>query len=72
MTDIFPGGVPHNGQLQANSTDSLLRVWTSISRQEIQMVDETNPTRWMLRSIRAFQTAGVSAEDPLRIATRSM
>ena len=42
VTDIFPGGVPHNGTLMANSTDSLLRVWASISRQEHQTVDPTN------------------------------
>src|SRR5262249_43216948 len=42
ITDIFPGGVPHNGTLMANSTDSLLRVWASIKRQEHQMVDPTN------------------------------
>jgi hypothetical protein len=41
--ELFPGGgIPHNGSLQSNSTDSLLRVWTSISRQEIQTVDPTN------------------------------
>ncbi|MGN6184816.1 MAG: DUF4331 family protein, partial [Thermoanaerobaculia bacterium] len=27
---------------QANSTDSLLRIWTSISRQAVQVVDPTN------------------------------
>jgi Domain of unknown function (DUF4331) len=43
--DIFPGGttaIPHNGTLLPNSTDSLLRVWSSISRQRIQMVDASN------------------------------
>ena len=40
--DLFPNGIPHNGQLVANSTDSLLRVWTSISRQATQTVDPTN------------------------------
>lgn len=39
MSDIFPQGIPHNGQGLANSTDSLLRVWSSISRQRVQMVD---------------------------------
>lgn len=39
MTDIFPDGIPHNGTLDPNSTDSLIRVWTSISRQAIQKVD---------------------------------
>jgi hypothetical protein len=42
MSDIFPGGVPHNGQLQPNSTDSLLRVWSSISRRQTQTVDAKN------------------------------
>ena len=37
--DIFPHGIPHNGQLRPNSTDSLLRVWSSISRRETQTVD---------------------------------
>jgi hypothetical protein len=41
--ELFPGGIPHNGQLQAQSTDSLLRVWSSISRQSVQMVDASNP-----------------------------
>ena len=40
--ELFPDGIPHNGQLQAQSTDSLLRVWTSISRQAVQMVDASN------------------------------
>ena len=42
ISDVFPEGIPHNGVLQADSTDSLMRVWVSISRQKIQMVDETN------------------------------
>src|SRR5437016_4227421 len=42
ITDIFPGGIPHNGVLRADSTDSLLRVWASINRQQIQMVDPSN------------------------------
>ena len=33
IADIFPDGIPHNGTLMPNSTDSLLRVWSSISRQ---------------------------------------
>lgn len=41
-SELFPNGIPHNGQLIATSTDSLLRVWVSISRQAIQMVDPTN------------------------------
>jgi hypothetical protein len=42
MSDIFPGGIPHNGVLNSSSTDSLLRVWASISRQKTQMVDPSN------------------------------
>ena len=42
MSDIFPKGIPHNGQLNADSTDSLLRVWATISRRETQTVDATN------------------------------
>jgi hypothetical protein len=42
MSDIFPFGVPHNGQLRPTSTDSLLRVWSSISRRETQTVDTGN------------------------------
>ena len=42
MADVFPNGIPHNGVGLANSTDSLLRVWSSISRQETQTVDATN------------------------------
>ena len=42
VTDIFPAGIPHNGILRADSTDSLLRVWSSISRQQTQTLDVTN------------------------------
>jgi Domain of unknown function (DUF4331) len=42
MSDIFPQGVPHNGQLKSDSTDSLLRVWASISRRRTQTVDTNN------------------------------
>ncbi|HVE71861.1 MAG TPA: DUF4331 family protein [Thermoanaerobaculia bacterium] len=41
-SELFPEGIPHNGQLQAQSTDSLLRIWSSISRQAIQVVDTSN------------------------------
>lgn len=41
-SELFPNGIPHNGQLVANSTDSLLRIWTSISRQAVQTVDARN------------------------------
>ena len=41
-SELFAGGIPHNGELRANSTDSLLRVWTSISRRQYQTVDPTN------------------------------
>src|SRR5229473_439119 len=42
ITDVFPHGIPHNGQLLPNSTNSLLRVWSSISRQKTQTVDAGN------------------------------
>jgi Domain of unknown function (DUF4331) len=42
ITDVFPNGIPHNGSLQADSTDSLLRVWARIMRQKAQVVDPTN------------------------------
>jgi len=41
-SELFPNGIPHNGTLQAQSTDALLRVWASISRQAVQTVDTTN------------------------------
>lgn len=41
-SELFPGGIPHNGTLNAQSTDSLLRIWTSISRQATQTVDANN------------------------------
>lgn len=40
--ELFPNGIPHNGTLNASSTDSLLRIWTSISRQATQTVDTSN------------------------------
>jgi hypothetical protein len=40
--ELFPNGIPHNGTLNATSTDALLRVWASISRQATQTVDPTN------------------------------
>ena len=42
IEDIFPSGIPHNGRLLSNSTDSLLRVWSRISRRRTQTVDPTN------------------------------
>ena len=42
MQELFPGGIPHNGELQVESTDSLLRVWARITRQQTQTVDATN------------------------------
>lgn len=41
-SEVFPEGIPHNGTLDPNSTDSLLRVWVSISRQKTQTVDADN------------------------------
>ena len=42
ITDIFRWGIPHNGLLDMSSTDSLLRVHSSISRRETQTVDTSN------------------------------
>ena len=42
ITDIFPDGIPHNGALVANSTDSLLRIHSRILRQKTQTVDAGN------------------------------
>ncbi len=42
IDDVFPNGIPHNGQLNPNSTDSLLRVWSSIKRRQAQIVDARN------------------------------
>ena len=42
ITDIFPHGIPHNGVLDMNATDSLLRVHASIRRQKHQTVDADN------------------------------
>ena len=42
MGDVFPLGIPHNGNGQSNATDSLLRVYSTISRQKTQTVDVTN------------------------------
>jgi hypothetical protein len=42
ISDLFPNGIPHNGVLMPKSTDSLLRVWASISRQATQTVDHHN------------------------------
>ena len=42
ISDIFPNGIPHNGTLDANSTDSLIRVWSSISRPRTQKVNWQN------------------------------
>jgi hypothetical protein len=42
ITDIFPHGIPHNGVLKADSTDSLLRVHSKITRQKTQTVDPSN------------------------------
>jgi hypothetical protein len=41
-SELFPGGIPHNGQLRPDSTDSLLRIWSRITRQRVQTVDPTN------------------------------
>jgi uncharacterized protein DUF4331 len=40
--ELFPDGIPHNGTRNDASTDSLLRIWASISRPAVQTVDATN------------------------------
>lgn len=42
ITEMFPTGIPHNNVQFNNTTDSLLRVWSRISRRETQTVDTTN------------------------------
>jgi hypothetical protein len=42
IADVFPDGIPHNGQLQPGSTDSLLRIHSRIMRQANQQVDASN------------------------------
>jgi hypothetical protein len=42
IADLFPNGIPHNRVLKADSTDSLLRVWSSIRRRKTQTVDGGN------------------------------
>ena len=42
IAEFFKEGAPHNGELRADSTDALLRIWTSISRQKVQTVDASN------------------------------
>jgi hypothetical protein len=41
-SEFFPNGIPHNGELQTESTDALLRVWAQITRQAVQTVDASN------------------------------
>jgi hypothetical protein len=40
--ELFPAGIPHNGMFNGTSTDSLLRIWASVSRQATQTVDVNN------------------------------
>ncbi len=42
IDDIFPDGIPHNGVLDSNATDSLLRVHSSIRRRKTQTVGTSN------------------------------
>jgi hypothetical protein len=42
IRDIFPDGIPHNRVLRSDSTDSLIRVWSRITRQQTQTVDASN------------------------------
>ncbi|MFN7925964.1 MAG: DUF4331 family protein [Bryobacteraceae bacterium] len=38
--ELFPDGIPHNGELRGESTDSLLRVWSRILKQKNQAVTD--------------------------------
>ena len=42
IEEVFPDGIPHNGELRPDSTDSLMRVWATISRRAHQTVDASN------------------------------
>ncbi len=42
IQEVFPKGIPHNGVLKPTSTDSLVRVHSSIWRQRVQVVDSDN------------------------------
>jgi hypothetical protein len=42
IEEVFPFGIPHNGTLVPNSTDSLLRIHSRITRQATQRVDAGN------------------------------
>lgn len=39
ITELFPDGIPHNGELRPDSTDSLLRVWFQVNRRALEVVD---------------------------------
>jgi hypothetical protein len=49
IRDIFPHGIPHNGTLIPSSTDSLLRIWSSVSRRHTQVV-----SRNVITGVRGF------------------
>lgn len=44
ISDVFPDGIPHNNVVTANdtSTDSLLRIWSGITKRNVQVVDASN------------------------------
>jgi Domain of unknown function (DUF4331) len=60
MTDIFPNGIPHNGVLRPNSTNSLIRVWSRITRRRTQIVDPNNAITG-LRGVGPFVQVGRNA-----------
>lgn len=60
IADIFPNGIPHNGTLVPDSTDSLIRVWSRITRRRIQIVDPDNIITG-LRGIGPFVQVGRNA-----------
>jgi hypothetical protein len=60
IDDVFPNGIPHNGALKVDSTDSLLRVWARITRQRTQIVDASNIITG-LRGVGPFVQVGRNA-----------
>jgi hypothetical protein len=54
-SDLFPTGIPHNGVLDETSTDSLLRVWFSVSRPAVEIVSTKDP-------VTGFKYSGVFAQ----------
>ncbi len=60
ISDIFPHGIPHNGTLKTDSTDSLIRVWSRVMRRQAQIVDASNIMTG-LRGVGPFVQVGRNA-----------